>query len=155
MRILTLLRDKDVLSGLTFVALSLMFGIMSESLSMGTVATMGPGLLPLALSVLLGGLGTVVLTRGLLRPVDAIPRFAVRGMAAIAAGLLIFALGVRGAGLGPSVFAMVLVTSLGSRKSRPVPALVLAFGLTAFCWAAFVVFLKLPFFLIGPWFGGF
>lgn len=155
MSILSKLRDKDVLSGAIFAGTGLAFTIQSFDLSMGTPAAMGPGYMPAVLSVLLIGFGLAVLARGLLRGGGIIPAVSVRGLAAIIAALLIFAFSVRGAGLGPSVFVMVLVSCLGSTRARPLPSLLLALGLTAFCWAVFVFALGLPLSLIGPWLGGF
>lgn len=149
------LRDKDVLSGAVFVGLGAAFTLQSFNLSMGSLRSMGPGYLPAALSVLLIGFGLAVLARGLLRGSGSLSAVPLRGLLAIVAALLIFAFCVRGAGLGPSVFAMVLVACLGSAKARPVPSMLLALGMVVFCWAAFIQGLGLPLSLIGPWLGGY
>lgn len=149
------LRDKDVLSGSIFSAVGVWFTAQSLNLSMGSLRSMGPGYLPAALSLLLLGFGAVVLLRGVLRGAGGISAIPLRGLAAVIGALLIFAFCVRGAGLAPTVFTMVLVTCLGSMKARPVPSIILAAGLAVFSWAAFIWGLGLPLSVIGPWLGGY
>jgi hypothetical protein len=151
----TKLREKDVLSGVIFAGLGVWFTAQSLNLTMGTTRSMGPGYLPTMLSVLLIGFGLVVLIRGLLRGVGPVSAIPMRGLIAVTAALLLFAFCVRGAGLGPTVFAMVLVTCLGSTRARPIPSIILAAALAAFCWAAFIWGLGLPLSMIGPWLGGY
>ena len=149
------LSDKDVLSGAIFAGVGLWFTAQSMNLTMGTTRSMGPGYLPMLLSVVLIAFGLAVLARGLLRgagPVTAVP---LRGLLAVVAALLIFAFCTRGAGLVPTVFAMVLVTCLGSRRARPVPSVILAAALALFCMVAFIWGLGLPLRVIGPWLGGY
>ncbi len=149
------LRDKDVLSGAIFSGVGVWFMGQSLNLSMGSMRSMGPGYLPVALSLMLLAFGIAVLVRGVLRGVGEMQGIPLRGLAAVIGALLIFAFCVRGAGLGPTVFVMVLVTCLGSAKSRLVPSVILAAGLAIFSWLAFIQGLGLPLSLIGPWLGGY
>lgn len=155
MSVWTRLRDKDVLSGAIFAGAGVWFTAQSMSLSMGTTRSMGPGYLPALLSVLLIVFGIAVLVRGLLRGGGPIPALPLRGLIAIVAALLLFAFCVRRAGLGPTVFLMVLMTCLGSTQARPIPSIILAACIAVFCWAAFIWGLGLPLSLIGPWLGGY
>ena len=149
------LRDKDVLSGAIFVGLGIWFAAQSSHLTMGTTRAMGPGYLPVLLSVVLALFGLAVLIRGLLRGVGPVAAIPLRGLAAVSAALLLFSFCVRGAGLVPTVFAMVLITCLGSTRARPLPSVILAAGLAVFCWAAFILGLGLPLSVVGPWLGGY
>jgi hypothetical protein len=151
----TKLRDKDVLSGAIFVGVGVWFSVQSLNLSLGTPRSMGPGYLPTALSLMLLAFGLAIFLRGLVRGVGPISAIPLRGLVAVVAALLIFALCVRGAGLGPTVFVVVLVTCLGSARARPIPSVVLAAGMAIFSWAAFVWGLGLPLSMIGPWLGGY
>lgn len=155
MSALSKLRDKDVLSGAIFSGVGVWFTAQSLNLSMGSLRSMGPGYLPVALSLLLLGFGVAVLLRGVLRGAGGMAGIPLRGLAAVIGALLIFAFCVRGAGLGPTVFVMVLVTCLGSTKARPIPSVILAAGLAVFGWAAFIWGLGLPLSMIGPWLGGY
>jgi hypothetical protein len=153
MNALAKLRDKDVLSGAVFAGVGIWFTAQSVRLTMGTTRAMGPGYLPTLLSVVLIGFGLAILIRGLLRGVGPVGKVPVRGLVAVTAALLIFAFCVRGAGLVPTVFVMVLVTCLGSRRAKPIPSVLLALGLAVFCWAAFILGLGLPLSMVGPWLG--
>jgi putative tricarboxylic transport membrane protein len=149
------LRDKDVLSGAIFAGIGVWFTAQSLNLSLGSPRSMGPGYLPTALSLLLLAFGLAVLVRGVLRGAGPVSTVPLRGLVAVIAALLIFAFCVRGAGLGPTVFVVVLVTCLGSTRARPVPSVLLAAGVAVFCWAAFIWGLGLPLSMIGPWLGGY
>ena len=50
---------KDVLSGLLFIVLALLFAWQTQELPMGMAVRMGPGFFPLLRAILLGGLGLV------------------------------------------------------------------------------------------------
>ncbi len=148
-------RDKDTLSGAIFFGTGLVFLSQSVALSFGTTRSMGPGFLPVILSGLLCLFGGVVMLRGFKRaaaPATGIPP---RGLAAVVSALLIFASCVRGAGVAPTVMAVVLTAALGSQKSRLIPSLLLAISLAVFSCVTFVWALGLPLSIIGPWLGGY
>ncbi|MDP2779286.1 tripartite tricarboxylate transporter TctB family protein [Devosia sp.] len=149
------LQDKDVLSGAIFAGVGVWFTVQSLNLSMGSARSMGPGYLPTALSLLLLAFGVAILVRGVIRGVGPVSKIPLRGLVAVIAALLIFAFCVRGAGLVPTVFVVVLVTCLGSTRAQPLPSVLLAGGVAIFCWAAFIWGLGLPLSMIGPWLGGY
>lgn len=148
-------RDKDTLSGAIFFGTGLVFLLQSTGLSFGSTRSMGPGFLPLLLSGLLCLFGAAVMGRGLLRGTTPANGLSLRGLASVVAALLIFSFCVRGAGVAPTVMAVVLTACLGSAKSRVVPSMILAVVLAAFSCITFVWALGLPLSIVGPWFSGY
>ena len=67
---------------------------------------------------------------------------------------MLFGLMLRGAGMIVSIIVMLLISSFASVRFRPVPAVLLAVGITAFCALVFVRGLGVPMPLVGSWFGG-
>ena len=133
----------DVIGGLITMALGLVASYISLGYSMGSIVSIGPGLFPLILGVLLVllGLGIVIDARG--RTGEA-PAFNLRAMACMMAGMIAFALLVGTAGLVPAIVGCVAFSRLSEPGWRPVPVLMLGLGLSALCWAVFVFALRLP-----------
>jgi Tripartite tricarboxylate transporter TctB family len=59
------LKNKDLLAGLMFVAIGLVFFVGSYNYQMGTAARMGPGYFPRILGAIMVGLGLLVAGAGL------------------------------------------------------------------------------------------
>ena len=152
MSLLARFRDKDTLSGAIFLGTGLVFLLQSNGLSFGSTRSMGPGFLPLLLSVLLCLFGGTIMARGLLRGTGPTSHFSLRALVSVVVALLIFAFCVRDAGVAPTVTIVVLTACLGSAKSRLVPSLILALALAAFSCVVFVWALGLPLSVFGPWF---
>lgn len=146
-----LLRDKDFISGLLFVACGALFLFLAQNYEFGTARRMGPSYFPGLLAGALIAIGIAVLARPVFGKREAAVGFAWKGLALIAIGTCLFGVLVRGAGLLLAVSALVLISALASRSFRPLPALVLAAGLAAFCALIFVVGLGLSIPLVGPW----
>lgn len=144
--------SKDLLAGLIFIGFGLAFGYASLNYQIGTAFRMGPGYFPLVLSVIIVGLGAVILIQSFLAP-DEIPigRFPWRGLALILGGLIFFGYTVRGLGLVPSLFITTFMSASASRQTSLVGALVIAALLSAVSVLIFVWALGLPLRLFGPW----
>jgi hypothetical protein len=142
---------KEVLTGLLFVAFGGAFALGATAYPFGDPVRPGPGFYPLVIGVLLAILGVAVIVRGAIEddgePITA-PSW--RAVAMIVGGLLVFALTVRGLGLGPAVFLGALLASFASRATTARGALVMAVGLTAISILIFVVALNLRLPLLGP-----
>ena len=143
---------RDIAAGLVFVAFGLAFAITAYSYDLGNAIRMGPGYFPLMLGGLLILLGIGVMAEGVLagegHPIGPIPW---RGIVLILAAVLFFGFTVRGLGLVPSLFITVLASSLASRRSGALAALLIAIGLTLLCLIIFVWALGLNLPLFGPW----
>lgn len=143
---------KDVLAGLIFILFGLGFAFGALSYQIGTPTRMGPGFVPLALGIILVGLGILIVVKGYVAGEgDQIGEVPWRATILILASILLFGITVRGAGLVPSLFAATLLAGLAPRNSGIVVPLVIASGLTIVSVLIFVVGLQLRLPLFGPW----
>ncbi|MFQ8432199.1 tripartite tricarboxylate transporter TctB family protein [Amaricoccus sp. W119] len=150
-----LLRNRDVLAGLLFILLALVFGFEAIGLPLGTTIRMGPGYFPLLLSGGLGFFGLLTLIGGI-RSADeasAVDSLAWSRVLLISIAALIFVFGLSRLGLPLSVFLTVLVAASASRSFRVLPGLALAAGVAAGSWIIFAMLLGLPFRATGSWLG--
>ena len=69
--------------------------------------------------------------------------------------IVLFGVGIRPLGLGPSMGLAVFISALASRKFSLVTGLVSALIMVAFSWAVFIKGLGLPQPMLGPWLGGY
>lgn len=155
---------KEVASGLLLVLLAAFFAWQAMDLPMGRAIRMGPGYFPMILAGLLGFLGLIVLLTGLtLHPVaeeDVGREIGLRRWPWVPLGLVtlavvVFGLGIRPLGLGPSMGLAVFLSTLASRKFRLTTALLSSAIMVAFSWAVFIKGLGLPLPMLGPWLGGY
>jgi len=137
--------------GLLFIAVGALFGYQSLQMELGTAFRMGPGYFPLVLSGVLIVLGLVVLMQSFRAEGEPAGLIAWRGMLLILPAPILFGLTVRGSGFLPAIFCAAFVASFASSRMNAVKAILLAAGVTAFSYAAFVYALGLPFRLVGPW----
>lgn len=141
----------DLWAGLLFVALGLAFLVGSFSLNIGTALRMGPGYAPLVLSIVLIGLGAIILGTALKPKGLEIGPVAWRGLLFILPAPILFGLAARPLGFVPAVFLAALIASFASPRMRPAGALLLALAVTVFSTAVFSYALGLPLRRFGPW----
>lgn len=146
---------KDVLAGLLFIALALLFAWQTRELPMGSAVRMGPGYFPLVLSGLLGLLGLIVLVNGLRFPGEMPSGIAWRALFVIIGSVVFFGFAVRPLGFLPALAISVFVSAMASSKFHIVTALINTAVMTLFCWAVFIKGLGLPLAMLGPWLGGY
>lgn len=151
---LRLLRRKNVLAGLMFIAIAAIGLWTSRNYPVGTALRMSTGYVPRLLCWLLMGLGAVVLIQGLLKrhadepahermPEDgAIAQL--RPVILVTAALIAFALSLETLGLVLSIFVLVAIASVATRELKLWETLAAAAGLAVLTWAIFVVGLSLP-----------
>lgn len=142
---------KDLAAGLIFVVIGLAFAAMTMELELGTARRMGPGYFPLILAVVLVVLGAAIAWQGLRQPAQVIGQMPWRALVLIVATPILFGLTLRGLGLVPAIFGVVLISAAGSTMSRVVPTILLSVALAVFCALVFIKGLNLPIRLIGPW----
>lgn len=142
----------DVLAGAVFVLIGGAFAVGSLSYELGTLLRMGPGYFPLVVGVILVALGLGVLVKGLIAGEDitfgTIPW---RAVVVIVVALVFFGFCVRRLGFAPTSMVTALLTTLASRRIRPLTAIAVAAGLTLAAVLIFVVGLQLRIPLWGPW----
>jgi len=133
------LNRKELLAGLATLAIGLFVCIVSLDYRVGTLARMGPGLVPLALG------GILVLTGGAavglgLRSDEKAPSLRVRPMIAVTLALIAFAFTIERLGFVP---ASVLLIFISGMSERPVKWKALAFLSLVLSPAAYLLFIVL------------
>ena len=143
---------RDILAGSVFIAFGLAFAVGALDYDIGTPLRMGPGYLPLALGLLLAGLGVLVIVKGFIagsgEPLGDVPW---RALVLITAALIFFGVTGRGLGAVGALFGASLLAALAREKTSPLGALVIAVGLTVGSVLIFVFALQLRLRLFGPW----
>jgi hypothetical protein len=150
-----LLRDKNVLAGLIFVLIAGSFGYAAYRLPLGTTLRMGPGYFPLVLTGMLAILGLICIFNGVrsASPETSAAGFAWSRLVLVCGAALFFALCLDGLGLPLSVFGTVLIAAFASQRFRLVEGLLLAAAVSIGSWVLFATLLRLPFRMLGTWFG--
>jgi len=142
----------DLLAGGIFVLIGGAFVVGSLSYELGTPLRMGPGYFPLLVGAILAALGLAIVVKGLVAgeelSLEAIPW---RAVIVIVVALLFFGFTVRRLGFVPTSAVTALLTTLASRRMRPLTAVAVAAGLTVASTLIFVVGLQLRIPLWGPW----
>ena len=143
---------KDILAGAIFVAFGLAFAIGSLGYEIGSPTEMGPGYVPLALGLLLVGLGGIIIVKGFIagdgEPIGDVDW---RAVILITASLVFFGITVRGLGVVGALFGATLLAALARSATSWREALVIAAGLTVMSVIIFIVALQLRLPLIGNW----
>jgi hypothetical protein len=141
----------NAVCGAFFILVGALFAWQSLQVELGTWLRIGPGGMPLALSLLLILLGVIILLSSLREIGEPVGAIAWRGILFIILAPIIFGLTVRGLGFVGAVFITALFASFASLRMTPLRALVLSVALTAFSTAVFSYGLGLPFERFGPW----
>ncbi|MCO4316268.1 tripartite tricarboxylate transporter TctB family protein [Phyllobacterium sp. 21LDTY02-6] len=144
---------RDLVCGIVFILVGLVFGAQAFGLEIGTAFRMGPGYFPLVLSGILVLLGVIVIVQSTQVEHEPMGPIAWRGILFILPAPIIFGLTIRGLGFVPSLFLTAMVAAFASQRMRPGTALLLVGGLTLFSVIVFSYALGLPFRRFGPWLG--
>lgn len=112
--------------------------------SIGELSQMGPGYFPLALGLIMIGLGAALIYEG--RRADAEPaeRPAWRTLVAVLAGIGAFALLLERTGLVPASVALVLLAALAEPQFRPGQTVLLALAVSAISVLIFSLMIGMP-----------
>ena len=148
-----MLRRKNVLSGLMFVAIAAVGLWASRNYPIGTALRMSTGYVPRLLCWLLMGLGVIVLVQGLLEtrpPEPARERTPEDGVIAqlrpvvvVTLALIAFGLALETLGLVLSILLLVLIASLATRELKLWETLAAAAGLSVLTFVIFILGLGL------------
>jgi hypothetical protein len=143
---------KDILAGAIFIAFGLAFGLGALAYEVGDPLRMGPGYIPLALGILLAGLGVAVVVKGFLAGEgESIGGVDLRAIVLIVVALLFFGLTVRGLGVAVALFGTTLLASLARARTPLIEVLLISAGLTVLSVVLFIYVLQLRLPLTGPW----
>lgn len=157
--------QQDFAAGLFLIAIGLLAYWASSNLGMGTLRAMGPGMLPKSLSVIVAGVGAVLVLTSLKVEGPDLERWSIRGIAFILLGACAFALTIRGSDLpfglklpaigliaaGPLV---AIISAFASPETKWSEVLIFAAVMTAACAGIFKYALGLPI-PLAPWLLGY
>jgi hypothetical protein len=138
-----MVRVAELIGALALVALAGFAWWVAKGYPMGTARFMGPGYVPMALVIILGGVGVVLAVRSM-RATGALEPFRLRPLLAVIGAIGAFALLIRTAGLMPATFVLACIASLAEPPLRPVATLIFALGLCALAWLIFIRGLQMP-----------
>ena len=136
---------QDFWSGILFIvfgALALWFG---RDYAIGTLNRIGPGFLPVMLSVGLLAVGGLLALRALAIDGPAIEKSQVVPQLVILAAIAVFAFGIERLGLALTVAAVAVTASFAKRGMHWLEVIGLGVGLSALCVVLFVELLGQPF----------
>jgi hypothetical protein len=105
--------NKDLLTGILFMAIALAFGLVGVHYKFGTYDDPGAALFPVAVSVFLFAVGIIKLILGFVAKKETI-EFEVKNIAIISSALLLFAVASDRAGILAGTVALVAVASLSA-----------------------------------------
>jgi putative tricarboxylic transport membrane protein len=140
-----LLRSKDFVAGLVFLAIGGGALIISRNYRLGTASEMGPGYFPMMLALLLMGLGLVLAIKACRDAEgETIEPIHWRVLFFPTVAVVLFGMMLERFGLVLSLVALLAVGVFASRETRlkEVPFLIVA--AVAFCVAVFIYGVELP-----------
>jgi len=135
---------KDFWSGLFFIAVAAGFMLLSLQYHMGTMHKMGPALFPTLVGALLACLGLIIALRAFAIDGAPVPRLYARPIGISLAAIALFGVVLAHFGLLAAVAALVIVSAIASRESKPLDTVGLVLVLMLFAAAVFVWLLGLP-----------
>jgi len=143
---------RDVWGGGALVAIGGLAAVIAfQTLNMGTLTRMGPGMFPAAVGIILAALGVLILIPALFREGERIGRDK-RSFVTIIGSMLVFAFLVRPFGLVPAIVGMTFLASRADSKLSWLATIVVAVCLSVGAIVVFRLGLGLPFSAFNwPW----
>lgn len=136
--------NQDLAGGLFLVVTGLIFLWQGSDLPMGTLRSVGPGMMPLAVAIMLIAGGAMLAVMGIGKDKTRLPFFSYRGVFFIIGGILIFGFLIRSVGLIAAGPLSMIFASYASRETRIVETTIFSVIMTAFCIFLFKYLLALP-----------
>lgn len=134
----------DLLAGASLLALAVFAAWAGRGLDAGTLRSMGPAMVPRAVSAAVGAVGLLLIGFALLKDGPRVGRWPLRGPLFITLSVVAFALTIRTAGLAVAGPLVVIVGGAASPESRPRELVVFGLVMTALCIGLFRYLLALP-----------
>jgi hypothetical protein len=142
------LDDRDLWSGVAFVAIGVAALALGRGLTIGTAAEMGEGYVPIAMALLLIALGTLIALLAWLRgppaPERRLETMRWRPLLFVTAGILAFAAALESLGLIAAIAASVVAANFAGEPLRARPLLILICVLSLGVMGVFLWGLGLP-----------
>lgn len=134
---------KELIGGFVLLGVGIWFLVRALRLDVGTATAMGPGYYPMLASGAVIFLSIALLIPAFLRDGDGL-RISWRPFIGVVASILTFAVVMSYFGLLPAVFLGILVGAAADTRSKPMPAALLALGVSAVVYLIFIYALGLP-----------
>ncbi|MBX4867390.1 tripartite tricarboxylate transporter TctB family protein [Rhizobium bangladeshense] len=144
---------RDFVGGAAMIVVSLLFIAFGRELDVGNSFQMGPGYFPVMLSLLLIGIGVLIIVQSLVVAVRDEPDAPANWKASILVILapVFFGLALSRLGLAPTMFLMVGGVSCASRYAGWRHSIALALFMAISSVVLFTRLLSLPVSAFGPW----
>lgn len=126
-----------------------------SALPFGHMNSIGSGLLPKSVAILVGIFGLVLVVQSLFSRGDVLERWGVRGIFFVLGSVLVFAFTIRSFGLAVAGPLTVIVASMADRDTRPVEIVIYSIIITALSIGLFKFLLRLPMPIFPPGYGPF
>ena len=136
--------NQDVGAGLFLIAIAVIGILASSSLRLTLPSGVGPGLMPRATSLILGGFGVLFVVQGLTTLGERLEAWSLRGLFFLLGAVAMFAATVRPLGLAVAGPLAIVVSALADKDTRLVEILPFAILLTAVCIVLFKYLLRQP-----------
>jgi hypothetical protein len=135
---------RDLVGGALLLLLGASVAIYAFlGLDIGSVREMGPGMVPVALGVLLTLFGAAIAVPALYRPGSPID-VDLRSVVAISIGIAAFAAATPTIGIVPAIILLTVISSFAAREHSVLVNIALAIGLAVLVWAIFRLGLGVP-----------
>lgn len=131
-------RDADFEAGLFFTLFGSLTAGLSLQYQLGTVASMGPGMFPLMLGVMLTIIGLVIFTKSFFHNGEDARKIPLAPAVLVTLSLLVFALLGLSLGLIVAVPVQVIIALWASEHFTWKRAIALSASILAFCYVVFV-----------------
>jgi hypothetical protein len=135
---------KDFWSGVMFLAFAATTVLAARYYSMGSAGHMGSGYFPMALGVLLGVLGALLVGRSFVIDGEPVPRLHLAPVMIMTLAVVVFGVTLEPLGLVISILVLVVISAWAGPQFRTMETLALAAVLVAFSVGIFVYALRLP-----------
>lgn len=136
--------SQDLCGGLFLVLVAAFFIWKAWPLPLGSLRAMGPGMLPMAIAVMVGAGGLVLGLNGFLRGDVLQEKWHLRGPFFVLGGVLLFALLIRSVGLSVAGPVSMVFASMATNEFNWKEAVIFSVCMTAACILLFKTLLGLP-----------
>jgi hypothetical protein len=136
---------QDFWSGAMFIALGLLFVLLSRQYQLGTAAKMGPGYFPTVLGGILALLGVITMANAFSKsnPEATLAKVGWRELFLLLLGVALFAVLLPKLGMVVSIWILIFVSALASHEFNFKETFVSAIVLSVLGWAVFAKGLEL------------
>ncbi len=136
--------NQDAGAGLFLIVIAIVGVFASSGLRMTLPSGVGPGLMPRATSMILGGFGLLFFMQGLTTLGPRLEAWSLRGILFLLGAVAVFAASVRPLGLAVAGPLALVIAAMADAETRLREIVPFAIGLTAVCIVLFKYLLRQP-----------